>query len=194
MVLAAVDAKGNVTDFGALEVQAVYVSGNVRGPFDEYMEDPMSHAAMEWPSRNYPKPDYLSSSRKRLAPQLMFKGGIFHKWGKKMAVAVHTPFFQQIPKLTEVEVSKAEIAWLTYDLRLDAPSRRYKLETARTYHTDFEDTLKVITVAEPGDIGKFVNTLETRIKKGEFRGTPPETELEPEVEPSVNWQSPDRGT
>jgi len=41
VVLVAYDDDGNVYDFGALEVQAVYISGNVRDPFAHYMEDPM---------------------------------------------------------------------------------------------------------------------------------------------------------
>jgi hypothetical protein len=43
-----------------LEVQAVYVSGNVKKPFKQYMSDPKQYAEMEWPSSGYPKPDYLS--------------------------------------------------------------------------------------------------------------------------------------
>jgi len=38
--------------------------------------------------KNYPGPDYLSSSRKRLARELIYKGGIFQAWGKKMAVSI----------------------------------------------------------------------------------------------------------
>ena len=42
---------------------------------------------MNWKDQpNYPRPDYLSSSRKRLAPQLIFKGGIFNTWKKKTAL------------------------------------------------------------------------------------------------------------
>ena len=167
-VLAAIDAKGKIIDFGALEMQAAYVSGNVREPFVGYMEDPLARAAMKWPSRNYPKPDYLSTSRKRLAPELMFKGGIFYKWGKKMAVAAHTSFFQQLPKLTEVTAAEAEIAWLTYDLRLASASCRYKLESAHTFYTDFEDTVQILTSAEPEDIEKFINSLEARFENGEI--------------------------
>ena len=37
VVLVAYDKEGKVTDFGALEVQAVYISGNVRDPFEHYM-------------------------------------------------------------------------------------------------------------------------------------------------------------
>lgn len=103
MVLVALGDDDQIVDFGALEVQAVYVSGNVKKPFKHYMSDPATHANMEWPALGYPKPDYLSSSRKRLAPQLIFKGGILNHWSKKMAVAVHTPFlssYRRCPKLT----------------------------------------------------------------------------------------------
>ena len=34
VVLVAYDERGHVTDFGALEVQAVYISGNIRNPFE----------------------------------------------------------------------------------------------------------------------------------------------------------------
>lgn len=83
IVLVALDDQNQIIDFGALEVQAVYISGNVSKAFREYMKDPAATYAMQWPSKNYPKPDYLSSSRKRLAPQLIYKGGILNKWGKK---------------------------------------------------------------------------------------------------------------
>jgi len=63
VVLAAYDDKGKVLDFGALEIQAVYISGNVREPFEYYMDDPQKRATMDWSKEpNYPRPDYLSSS------------------------------------------------------------------------------------------------------------------------------------
>lgn len=85
VVLVSYDIHGKVIDFGALEVQAVYVSGNIRDPFEYYMKDTQSRALMDWTAQpNYPRPDFLSSSRKRLAPQLLFKGGILHSWQKKL--------------------------------------------------------------------------------------------------------------
>ncbi len=111
IVLAALDERNKIVDFGAVEVQAVYISGNVRRVFTEYMKNPLVNQTMEWPSKNYPSPDYLSSSRKRLVPQLMFKGGILHKWGKKMAVVVHRGFFNQLPPLREVSSRNADLAW-----------------------------------------------------------------------------------
>ena len=119
VVLVAYDAGGKVYDFGALEIQAVYISGNVRDPFEYFMKDPKARASMNWSNQpNYPRPDYLSSSRKRLAPQLIFKGGILHGLRKKIAVALNRSFFDTLPKLSPVSKSKADIAWLIYDVML----------------------------------------------------------------------------
>jgi len=39
-VLVAYDDKGKVIDFASLEVQGVYISGNLRNPFERYLETP----------------------------------------------------------------------------------------------------------------------------------------------------------
>lgn len=39
LVLVEYNDEGYVTDFGALEIQAVYISGNLRRPFRAYMKD-----------------------------------------------------------------------------------------------------------------------------------------------------------
>jgi len=60
LVLCAYDENGRIVDFGALEIQAVYISGNVRNPFDAYMADPNNGFAMNWTKEaNYPKADYF---------------------------------------------------------------------------------------------------------------------------------------
>ena len=118
VVLVAYDRVGRVLDYGALEVQAVHISGNVRTPFEHYMEDPATRYDMDWRGqRNYPRPDYLSSSRKRLAPQLIFKGGILNAWQRKTAVALNRGFYNTLPALDEVDPSEADMAWLIYDLQ-----------------------------------------------------------------------------
>ena len=92
-VLVAYDDHGKVTDFGALEVQAVYISGNVRRPFEHYMADRTGRKYMVWTATNV-RPDYLSSSRKRLVPQFISEGVIFKAWGKKLAVVLHEGFYK----------------------------------------------------------------------------------------------------
>lgn len=109
LVLCAYDSSGKVFDFGSLEVQAVYISGNVRKAFSRYMESPQKNARMDWTrEENYPRPDYLSSSRKRLAPQLIFKGGIINAWGKKNVVALNKGFFATLPKLEELRMTGSD--------------------------------------------------------------------------------------
>ena len=130
VVLVAYDAKGKVYDFGALEIQAVYISGNVRDPFEYFMKDPKTQASMDWSNEpNYPRPDYLSSSRKRLAPQLLFKGGILHGWSKKIAVALNKSFFDTLPSLKRVPRPKADIAWLVYDFELNKDENKGQEDT-----------------------------------------------------------------
>lgn len=138
---------------------------------------------MKWPSKNYPSPDYLSSSRKRLVPQLMFKGGILHEWGKKIAVVVHREFFDQLPILPEVDENDAEIAWLVYDLVYDATMDRYKLRRSAIKYTKFENVLNTIATPTVGNVNEFIKYLEGRIKKGKISGIPTASSLEPTIEP-----------
>ncbi|OHB76877.1 MAG: hypothetical protein A2Z34_02840 [Planctomycetes bacterium RBG_16_59_8] len=174
VVLVAYDDNGKVLDFGALEIQAVYISGNVRDPFEHYMKDPKARARMDWSDQpNYPRPDYLSSSRKRLAPQLLFKGGILHSWRKKSAVALNKKFFDTLPRLTQVSKSKAEIAWLIYDLKLTKMDgqERYKLTKIDEVFTEFEPALLSITTPVPGKMDDFMRLLQERLD--EQLETPP---------------------
>ncbi|HEX6291950.1 MAG TPA: NotI family restriction endonuclease [Herpetosiphonaceae bacterium] len=46
-VIVALDEQDQIIDFGALEVQAVYISGNVSKAFKEYMKDPAANYAMK---------------------------------------------------------------------------------------------------------------------------------------------------
>jgi len=166
---------GRVLDFGALEIQAVYISGNVRRPFQFYMDDPQAHQNMDWSTRiHYPRPDYLSSSRKRLAPQLLYKGGILHAWNKKMAVAVDRAFFSTLPELPFVAADEADIAWLVYDLVLDIQDNVYHLVNSDSLYTRFTPALETITRAEPGPVEGFVETLQEKIDEKLEQERPPD--------------------
>lgn len=166
LVLASVDGDGKIIDFGAIEVQGVYISGNVRNPFEYYMEDPSGRKDMNWKGqKNYPGPDYLSSSRKRLAPQLIFKGGILKSWGKKVAVILDQGFFDTLPALEEVPKDQAEIAWFIYDLELDSRTNLYTLIRRKTVYTKFAESLEKITRSEPGKMVDFIDSLRKKLDK-----------------------------
>lgn len=177
VVLCSYDDKGAILDFGALEVQAVYISGNVRLPFEHYLKDSKGNAGMDWSKKPlYPRADYLSSSRKRLAPQLIFKGEILKAWGKKTAVALNTGFFQTLPDLDEVDPKSAEIAWFVYDIEKTEPM--YTLKKKKVVYTKFNESLQKITRSRPGKIEDFLAGLQEKVNEKLINdsGTPPETE------------------
>lgn len=161
-VLVAYNDKGQLVDFASLEVQGVYISGNLRNPFDTYIEKPSLN--FTWSTGyNYPKPDYLSSSRKRLIPQMLYKGGIFKTWNKKQTVALQKSFFDTLPSLPTVSKEKADIAWFLYDLILDKESKQYNLTLVDTVYTDFKSALFRVTTPEPGELSNFIEILQDRL-------------------------------
>lgn len=175
VVLVSYDDRGRLLDFGALEVQAVYISGNIRQPFEHYLKAPEKIGAFDWlGSKFYPRADYLSSSRKRLAPQLIYKGGILHSWGKRQAIALHDGFYKTLPKLPEVKPDKADVAWLIYDLQFDSTRQRYDLTLSKTIYTQFKPALDKITKSEPGPIEAFIEHLQNRLDEKLEDNNPPD--------------------
>ena len=174
MVLVSYDQAGKVLDFGALEIQSVYISGNVTNPFESYMSDTHNAAAFKWnDSHTYPRPDFLSSSRKRLAPQLTSKGGILNAWGKKIAVALDEPFYATLPSLPEVSPEVAEVAWLIYGLELDTISNRYVLQQKKMVYTMFDASLNRISTSRPGHVSTFEEKLSSKLRDKLQRGNAP---------------------
>lgn len=163
VVLVSYDDRGKLVDFGSLEVQAVYISGNVRNPFKYYMENYEQQEKITWTGPNYPRADYLSSSRKRLAPQLLYKGGILKQWNRKQAVALHKSFYATLPELPEVEPSQADIALFLYSLEHDAELNRFHLVKDRVIYTAFEPAMLKITTAPAGPVEEFISVLQSKL-------------------------------
>lgn len=165
IVLVQYDAGGRIADFGALEVQAVYITGNIRRPFEFYMGNPRQRAGMDWTGEShYPRPDYLSSSRKRLIPQILAKGQILRAWGKKIGVVLDKSLFDTLPNLPEVAPAQADIAWFIYDLALDPGENTYSLVRHRTSYTTFA-ALEQITQPAAGNLDDFVANLQAKLDK-----------------------------
>ena len=162
VMLVAYDEQGKIIDFGAVEIHAAYMSGNLREPFEYYMQAPASNAAMDWTGQpNYPQPDFLSAVRKSLVPQLLFKGGILNSWNKKMAIAIDKSLFDTLPALNRVNKEDADIAWFIYSLELitEGDKERYQLNKVDVVYTQFEPTLSSITAISAGRVGDFVKFI-----------------------------------
>lgn len=160
-VIAQYDNKGRIVDFASLEVQGVYISGNLRNPFQKYMDSPSTN--FQWNGRNYPHPDYLSSSRKRLIPQMLYKGGIFKEWNKKQCVALQKSFFDTLPDLPQTTKDKADIAWLLYDLSYSKTDKQYHLVHVDTVYTEFQPALQKVIFTNPGNVNDFILVLQGKL-------------------------------
>lgn len=176
LVLVSYDERGKILDFGSLEVQAVYISGNVRKAFEYYMQEPENRWNMDWSefADYYPRPDYLSSSRKRLAPQMLYKGGIMKAWQKKQAVAIQRSFYETLPRLPETNIEQAEIAWLLYDMKM--VNGGFEIVLDKAIYTEFFPALNRLTTAEAGELQGFVDHLQVRLDK-QNGGSPPDAPI-----------------
>jgi hypothetical protein len=155
---------GLITDFGALEIQSVYISGNVRNPFEYYMADHKLITQFDWSSEPlYPRADFLSSSRKRLIPQLLSKGKILRAWEKKIVVTLQADFFETLPSMREVSLEEAEIGWMLYDLVKS--KSKYKLTLNRFVYTRFTEAIDNILASDAGSQTEFLATLEKKRKR-----------------------------
>lgn len=139
-----------------LEIQAVYFSGQgMQADFELLRENT---DAVPPPPTARRRPDWRSSSAKRLMPQLQIKAPTLRRWGTKLAVAVDSPFFQAIGGPSESpshDVNDGDIIWLVP--RIDENHRLIehhwevlsledssdKLLSARTVRRrEFEDALR----------------------------------------------------
>ena len=160
-VIAQYDGKGRIVDFASLEVQGVYISGNLRNPFQKYMESPDTN--FHWNGRNYPHPDYLSSSRKRLIPQMLYKGGIFKAWNKKQCVAIQKSFFETLPDLPRTTKDKSDIAWFLYDLSYSETDNQYHLVLVDIVYTEFQKALQKVIFTKSGNVEDFISVLQGKL-------------------------------
>ena len=117
LVLASDPAASHWYGLYGLEVQAVYFSGDgMRPDFERLLTDD----APRPPQPGKRRPDWRSSSAKRLMPQLQVKTPTLRRWGKKLAVAVDLPFFEAIGGKSEDpshDINDGDIIWLVPELK-----------------------------------------------------------------------------
>lgn len=161
-VLVSYDQKGNVKDFGILETQASYVTQSLRRPFDQFIDNPERYKLSDYAGR-IPYADYMASIQRRLCSRLLFRGGIFHAWKKKMAIAIDNQLFQHLPEFTPVNESLSEITWFIYEMAFDNQNNKFNLIRNKTIHTLFEPTLFQISKIDSGPIAHFIEDLQQRL-------------------------------
>jgi len=160
--------KSNVTpgrrlDWVAVEVQAVYFSGNNMGIEFDHLRRTQGKLSMARVKR---RPDYRSSGVKRLMPQLQTKVPTLRRWGKKMAVIVDTPFFYSMGSMIpEDHVSNADIVWFLVDFVEDPAGGPYRLEVIEEFYTTLESATLGLTGGVPLAQTAFEDRILAKVQK-----------------------------
>lgn len=148
--------------WAALEIQAVYFSGNaMKGEFEAFND-----AAVDWvvfPAGRR-RPDYRSSGPKRLMPQLQIKVPTLRRWGKKMAVVVDRAFFDSIGEMDNVpDISNADIAWFIVRFEEVEGQNRTRIVRDEVRYTTLERSVEGLTGGKPVPLPTFEGRINEKL-------------------------------
>ena len=157
------ESNGELRWFG-LEIQAVYFSG--KGMASEFL-------VMKRDSQPQPpfpnvvrRPDWRSSSAKRLMPQLQVKVPTVRRWGSKLAVAVDRPFFKSIGGPQDNprrDLDDGDVIWLVPELAPDKTGG-YRLRRGHWEVLTLEETNAKLLAAAPVQRSSFESELRKRLQ------------------------------
>ncbi len=151
-------------DWYGLEIQAVYFSGNgMRSEFAAMLHD--DHIRPSFPDANR-RPDWRSSSAKRLMPQLQVKVPTLRRWGSKMAVAVDRPFFAAIGGPSgnaSRDLNGGDVIWLVPELAED-DAGCYGLSRGHWEVLTLKETINRLLAAASVSRGAFEEDLASRLR------------------------------
>jgi len=148
---------GEVTDFAAVEVQAVYFSGGeIRTPMHHFIK----HESLDL-SNSDRRPDFRSSAQKRLFPQLQLKVPVFRRWGKKFFVVVDTQFFRELPTFTHTTRPNSEVTWLCYPIAKSGTN--YSMQDVQIVYSEWDEVKNSLREGMPPEPAEIVEELQTKL-------------------------------
>ena len=147
-----------------LEIQAVYFSGKgMQSEFQRLLND--DHPKTPFPDA-VRRPDWRSSSAKRLMPQLQIKVPTLRRWGSKIALAVDRLFFESVggPSLSPSrDLDDGDIIWLIPELVLNAKGC-YQLLRGHWEVLTLEETCEKLLAAKAIQRRTFERTLRSKLE------------------------------
>jgi hypothetical protein len=153
---------GHPMEWAALEIQAVYFSGQaMRGEFEAFADPSVDWVIFPAAKR---RPDYRSSGPKRLMPQLQIKVPTLRRWGKKMAVVVDQAFFDSIGEMDKVDhISNADIAWFVVKFAEVGDGSQMSMVQDKVRYTTLERSVEGLTGGKPVTLPVFQARIEDKI-------------------------------
>ena len=155
---------GDRLEWYGLEIQAVYFSGQgMSSQFEILVAD--EETVPPYPNHTR-RPDWRSSSAKRLMPQLQVKVPTVRRWNSKIAVAVDSPFFDSIggPSANPTQdINDGDIIWLVPKLSWDDDEGRFRLSRGHWEVLTLEDTNNKLLAARTIARDSFETVLRERL-------------------------------
>ena len=154
-------SRARTSKWHGLEIQEVYFSGKgMASEFEALRND--THEPPPYPSE-VRRPDWRSSSAKRLMPQLEFKAPTLRRWGAKLAVAVDRPFFNAVGGTSDHpsdDLNEGDIIWHVPVSNVLTPVPGIYPETTGKS----EDSNKRLQAAETVSRENFETALRSRLR------------------------------
>lgn len=146
-----------------LEIQAVYFSGlGMAKEFLTLANDLGQHPPFPQDVR---RPDWRSSSAKRLLPQLQIKGPTLRRWGAKLAVCVDAHFFDSIggsSRKPTQDLDSGDIIWMVPEIVAEARGS-WRLRRGHWEVLTLEDTEVKLQAARTVSRAEFEESLAGRL-------------------------------
>ena len=156
--------EGDRLEWYGLEIQAVYFSGQgMSSQFEILVTD--EDTVPPYPNHTR-RPDWRSSSAKRLMPQLQVKVPTVRRWNSKLAVAVDQPFFDSIggPSANPTQdINDGDIIWLVPRLSWDGTIGRFRLRRGHWEVLTLEDSNDKLLAARTIARDSFETALAERL-------------------------------
>ncbi len=154
---------GGLLKWFGLEIQAVYFSGKgMTSEFERLLGD--DQVSPPFPNA-IRRPDWRSSSAKRLMPQLLIKAPTVRRWGTKIAVAVDKPFFAEMggpSRRARQDLGDGDVIWMVPELRRDQAAK-YRLTRGHWEILTLEESCERLLAAETIRQDAFERDLATRL-------------------------------
>lgn len=154
---------GGLLKWFGLEIQAVYFSGKgMTSEFERLLAD--EQASPPFPNA-VRRPDWRSSSAKRLMPQLLIKAPTVRRWGTKIAVAVDKPFFAEMggpSQHVRQDLGDGDVIWMVPELKRNK-SARYLLTRGHWEVLTLEESCERLLAAETIRQDAFERDLADRL-------------------------------
>ena len=153
-------------EWHGMEIQAVYFSGAAMLSEIEAQEGvPNDERPAPFPNAAR-RPDWRSSSAKRLLPQLDVKVPLLVRWGRKTAVVVDRPFFDSIggPSAEpDHDLNAGDLIWMVPELEINDQGG-YRLERWHWEVLTLDDSQRKLRSAEPIPRAEFEIRLRGKLE------------------------------